>query len=167
MIKRDIYIDNKNLEEALTLWHEKLESRGLLTGAVEEIAVDDALGRTTAEAVFARRSSPFYNASAMDGIAVRFQDTAGANTDFFWDGDQQRFTPQNGATGALLSDPYDQIELADCLDATYGQPISGVGGSTLITGCYKTSEGRYGKFYVSDWDTAANLTINWLTWDYR
>ncbi len=95
------------------------------------------------------------------------QDTAGSNTDFFWDGAQQQFTPQNGATGALLSDPYDQIGLADCLEATYGQPIAGVDGSTLVTGCYKTSEGRYGKFYVSDWDTAANLTINWLTWDYR
>ena len=40
-------------------------------------------------------------------------------------------------------------------------------GVRLATDETKTSEGRYGKFYVSDWDTAANLTINWLTWDYR
>jgi len=77
--KRDIYIDNRNLGEALALWRQKLESGGLLTGSVEEIAVDDALGRVTAEAVFAKRSSPFYNASAMDGIAVRFGDTVGAS----------------------------------------------------------------------------------------
>jgi hypothetical protein len=95
------------------------------------------------------------------------QDSAGVNTDFYWDGPQQKFTPQNGAIGALLSEPYNEITLVDCLNATYGQPIAGVGGVTLITGCYKTSEGRYGKFYVSDWDTSANLTINWLTWDYR
>jgi len=110
--------------------------------------------------------------SIVSGQSIDFdqgvvQDAAGSNTDFFWDGPQQRFTPQNGATGALLRDPYDQIGLADCLNADYGQPIAGIGGSSLITGCYKTNEGRYGKFYVSDWDASANLTINWLTWDYR
>lgn len=79
MFKRDIYIENKNLEEALALWQARLEADGLLSGTVEEIRVDDALDRITAEAVFARRSSPFYNASAMDGIAVRFRDTIGAS----------------------------------------------------------------------------------------
>jgi len=77
--KRDIYIENKNLEEALALWDKRLTESGLLEGAVEEITVDDALGRVTAEAVFAKRSSPFYNASAMDGIAVRFRETIGAS----------------------------------------------------------------------------------------
>ena len=110
--------------------------------------------------------------SIVSGQSIDFdqgvvQDAAGSNTDFVWEGAQQRFTPQNGATGALLSDPYDQIELAACLNAAYGQPIAGIGGSTLVTGCYKTSEGRYGKFHVSDWDASANLTINWLTWDHR
>jgi putative molybdopterin biosynthesis protein len=45
----------------------------------ELISVDDSLNRITAEPVFARLSSPFYNAAAMDGIAVRFQDTIGAS----------------------------------------------------------------------------------------
>ena len=44
----------------------------------EVISIDDSLGRITAEPVFARLSSPFYNASAMDGIGVNFQDTIGA-----------------------------------------------------------------------------------------
>jgi hypothetical protein len=57
--------------------------------------------------------------------------------------------------------------LASCLSASYGRPITGIDGSTLVTGCYKTNEGRYGKFFVSDWDPSANLTVNWLTWDYR
>lgn len=44
----------------------------------EEIAVDDALGRITAEPIFAKISSPHYHASAMDGICVRAEDTFGA-----------------------------------------------------------------------------------------
>ena len=40
--------------------------------------IDEALGRVTAEAVFARISVPHYHAAAMDGIAVRAEDTLGA-----------------------------------------------------------------------------------------
>lgn len=47
--------------------------------ASEEIAVEDAAGRVTAEAVYARLSSPFYHGSAMDGFAVRSAATAGAS----------------------------------------------------------------------------------------
>ena len=45
---------------------------------IDEIPVDDALDRITAEPVFARISSPHYHASAMDGICVRAEDTFGA-----------------------------------------------------------------------------------------
>lgn len=41
----------------------------------ETVAVDDALGRITAEPVFAKVSSPHYHASAMDGMAVTAEDT--------------------------------------------------------------------------------------------
>ena len=79
MNKRNIYIDNMNLEEALALWEQKLSEAGCLKAMEPEtIPVDNSLGRITAEPVFARLSSPFYNASAMDGIGVRFQDTIGA-----------------------------------------------------------------------------------------
>jgi putative molybdopterin biosynthesis protein len=77
---RNIYIDNMNLEEAKELWAQKLSEAGCLKPmSSETIPVDQALGRITAEPVFARLSSPFYNASAMDGIGVRYQDTIGAN----------------------------------------------------------------------------------------
>lgn len=77
---RNIYIDNMNLDEALQLWRRKLSESGCLNPvAAESIPVDDALGRITAEPVFAALSSPFYNASAMDGIAVRFKDSIGAS----------------------------------------------------------------------------------------
>lgn len=78
--KRDIYLENRPLEESIRLWREELARDGAerLT-PVECVNVDDAQGRVTAEAVRAARSWPFYNASAMDGIAVRYLDTAGAS----------------------------------------------------------------------------------------
>jgi putative molybdopterin biosynthesis protein len=39
---------------------------------------DNALGRTLAEAVWAKLSSPHYHAAAMDGFAIRAEDTEGA-----------------------------------------------------------------------------------------
>ena len=46
---------------------------------VEEIPLDErAMGRVLAEPVWAKISSPHYHASAMDGFAVRAEDTAGA-----------------------------------------------------------------------------------------
>jgi hypothetical protein len=95
------------------------------------------------------------------------QSESGGGVDFYWDGQQQQFFPQDGAAGVLLSRSYDEITLDDCRAVSYGQPIVGVDGSTQVKGCYITNEGRYGKFLISEWDLAANLTIQWLTWDYR
>ena len=77
--KRDIYVGNMSLEEAQAKWQKALCAHGVFDEQNAELSVDNALGRVTAEAVFAKRSSPFYNASAMDGIAVQFQDTIGAS----------------------------------------------------------------------------------------
>jgi putative molybdopterin biosynthesis protein len=47
---------------------------------INEIPLDEnALGRVIAEPVWAKISSPHYHASAMDGFAVRAEDTAAAN----------------------------------------------------------------------------------------
>jgi putative molybdopterin biosynthesis protein len=43
------------------------------------VALADAVGRVTAEPVWATRSSPPFDAAAMDGIAVRAADTVGAS----------------------------------------------------------------------------------------
>src|SRR4051812_1346683 len=43
------------------------------------MGLHEAVGRVTAEPVWATRSSPSYDASAMDGIAVRAADTVGAS----------------------------------------------------------------------------------------
>ena len=74
-----IYLDNTPLNEALDAWNNVLLKKGLckpLEG--EAVKVIDSLARVTAEAVFAKISSPFYHASAMDGYAVKFTDTFGA-----------------------------------------------------------------------------------------
>ncbi len=77
---RNIYISNMDLDEALQLWERRLKEAGCLQAtAPETVGVDDALGRITAEPVFAELSAPFYNSAAMDGIGVRFQDTIGAS----------------------------------------------------------------------------------------
>jgi putative molybdopterin biosynthesis protein len=45
---------------------------------VVELELPQALGRVTAAPVWALRSSPAYDAAAMDGVAVRAEDTFGA-----------------------------------------------------------------------------------------
>ncbi len=80
MSERNVYLSNKPLSEARKLWQECLiKHRFYSRNPVEGIAVDDSLGRITAEPVFAQRSSPSYNAAAMDGIAVHFLDLTGAS----------------------------------------------------------------------------------------
>ncbi len=80
MTKQNVYVSNKPLSEAKQLWHEALTRHGFFAGTPTElIAVDDARGRLTAEPIFAKRSSPSYNAAAMDGIAVHFLDLTGAS----------------------------------------------------------------------------------------
>ncbi len=79
MMKRTIYLEDIALEQAQSVFREALMAAGL-GGPLpaEQIAVSEANDRVTAAAVFARISSPHYHASAMDGYAVRAQDTVGA-----------------------------------------------------------------------------------------
>jgi len=62
--------------EALAAWATACDGPRLLP--VVRVIVEDALGRVTAEPVWARRSSPAFPAAAMDGIAVASQDTGAA-----------------------------------------------------------------------------------------
>lgn len=74
-MKRDTYIDNINIEEAKEKYYEKLKFQK----EVEEIRVIDGVGRITSDPIYARISSPHYNAAAMDGIAVKSKSTDGAS----------------------------------------------------------------------------------------
>jgi putative molybdopterin biosynthesis protein len=74
------YLEDIPLAEALARWQQALGAAGLdqpLPG--ERVELDEAPGRVTAEAVWARVSSPHYHAAAMDGYAVRAEDTRGAS----------------------------------------------------------------------------------------
>ena len=79
-MKREIYLETTPLNEAIEKWIEKLESQGFLKPFPgEKVRVPESLGRITAEPVVARLSSPFYHSSAMDGYAVKYQETFGAS----------------------------------------------------------------------------------------
>ncbi|AEF93369.1 molybdenum cofactor synthesis domain protein [Desulfotomaculum nigrificans CO-1-SRB] len=78
--RRDVYLNDKPWEEALAEYLQHLAAKGALQpGTPEVIPTEQALGRVTAEPVFAQISSPHYNASAMDGIAVDSAITFGAS----------------------------------------------------------------------------------------
>lgn len=79
MYKVKAYLDSLPRDQAEKLWWEKLLAVDYFTNLpVEEVSINDALGRVTARCVYARQSVPHYNGAAMDGIAVRAQDTFGA-----------------------------------------------------------------------------------------
>ena len=96
-MKRNLYLEDKPREQAMSEWVDVLEAEGFFglpatdstvdpstvdqtvtPDRVEELPVAKALGRVTAAAVYASVSSPHYRASAMDGIAVKAQSTFAA-----------------------------------------------------------------------------------------
>jgi putative molybdopterin biosynthesis protein len=72
---RKRYLKKTPLREARDLFISRFAPSDLET---ETVAVDQALNRVTAGAIFAKISSPHYHGSAMDGICVRAEDTFGA-----------------------------------------------------------------------------------------
>ena len=75
-MRRHVYLSMKSLNEAKEIFFSKFPLNRRTSK--EEILSVDALGRITAEAVFAQISVPNSHLSAMDGIAVRAEDTYGA-----------------------------------------------------------------------------------------
>ncbi len=66
--------------EALAAWRSACTAAGC-PDRVETVrlGLHEAIGRVTAEPVWATRSSPSFDAAAMDGIALRAEDTVGAS----------------------------------------------------------------------------------------
>lgn len=78
-MKREIFLEEKPLEEALAGYWEFLRNlRALDPGPAEIIPVAASCGRVTASPVFATLSHPHFHAAAMDGYAVRAGRTFGA-----------------------------------------------------------------------------------------
>ena len=76
-MKRNLYLTTTPVEEAREIYMKALGEAA--APRIETVRVTDALGRVTAEAVYARYSSPLYNSAAMDGIAVISSATEGAS----------------------------------------------------------------------------------------
>jgi putative molybdopterin biosynthesis protein len=72
---RKRYLKKTPLREARELFLSRFDPSCVET---ETVAVDNALNRVTAAAVFAKISAPHYHGAAMDGICVRAKDTFGA-----------------------------------------------------------------------------------------
>ena len=74
------FIRDVPAEEAIEAWRRVCAGAGCPERVpAVRVGLADALGRVTAGAVWASRSSPAYDAAAMDGIAVRAADTLGAS----------------------------------------------------------------------------------------
>jgi len=74
-VKRNVYLSMKTLEEARIAFFSRF---GLdFRSGAEEIRTEESLGRVTAEPVFSRISVPTYHSAAMDGIAVKAEETYG------------------------------------------------------------------------------------------
>ena len=75
-MKRTIYLKKKTLQEATAIAAQVAEMIHL---EAETVPVVHALGRVTAEPLFAKISSPPFHCAAMDGVAVRAEATYGAS----------------------------------------------------------------------------------------
>jgi len=118
MEKRNLYLSNVAVEEALTKYFSALE--GLLMPKFDEVPTEDCLDRITSEAVYAKFSSPLFNAAAMDGIAVKVSGTIGAR-------ESNPVTLKAGEdfisvdTGDPIHHPYDAVIMAEDLIQVDGE----------------------------------------------
>lgn len=119
-MKRNLYLDIQDKEEALSGF---LKAMSDIQPDKERIPVIKSLGRTTAEAVFARYSSPSYNSCAMDGIGVISSHTKEAS-------EHHPVELVHGAdyvdvdTGDMLLPPYDAVIMAeDLIETEHGYKI--------------------------------------------
>lgn len=76
-MSRKTYLEDIPLEEALARFRQALGPIHPLPA--ETVPLEAALGRVTAKPIWAKISSPHYHAAAMDGVAVRAAETAGAS----------------------------------------------------------------------------------------
>ncbi|QYN34429.1 molybdopterin biosynthesis protein [Pseudonocardia sp. DSM 110487] len=79
MVADSPFVSDVPAHQALDAWRDACAGAGCpqRVDAVR-VPVGDAVGRVTAEPVWARRSSPAFDSAGMDGIAVRAADTVGA-----------------------------------------------------------------------------------------
>ena len=109
--ERNLYLKNEDLDVAVAkylalLEFEKVQQKGRLLSVIE------AQGWVTREPVFAKISSPYYNASAMDGICVDAMEMIGV------DERHPRILTKGKAfnfvdTGDVIADPYNAVVMIE------------------------------------------------------
>ncbi len=104
------YLTNIPMEEARSKYLKALQERGL-NYKVEKVFSVDALDRVTAEAVYAKISTPHYNACAMDGVALDSTLTFGASERAPVQIKDADFTWVN--TGDPLPEGYDAVVMVE------------------------------------------------------
>ncbi len=77
---RELFLEKKTLKEAVKIWDKFIDGKGYpFVLGTEFTDTEKAAGRISADTVYSAQSSPFYTASAVDGIAVNAEKTAGAS----------------------------------------------------------------------------------------
>lgn len=116
-MKRNIYIDNMDVDIAKTKYFNKLG----IKPEFEYIDVEESLDRISFESVESIMSSPNYNAAAMDGIAVISDRTLNASEVNPVDlKENEDFAYIN--TGNVLREPFDSvIMIEDVIELTDGR----------------------------------------------
>lgn len=116
---RNIYLENTDLEEAISEYLKELEPSMELIDS-ENIPTQESLGRVLTNPIFALTSSPNYNAAAMDGIMVDSQKTRGAS-------ESKPLTLTRGVdfedinTGFPIREPYDAVIMIEDIVYLNGQ----------------------------------------------
>jgi putative molybdopterin biosynthesis protein len=115
-----VYLHDIPLPQAQARLEEALKSVGLWGPlGSEEIALDEnATGRVLSKPVWAKMSSPHYHASAMDGFALRAEDTDGAmpNTPITLNTERQAMYVDTGDPLPPWADAVIPIENVEALD---------------------------------------------------
>ena len=76
VLAQEVFLSNMDLNEAINLYFNKLLP---IECEVENVVTWEAAGRVSSSPIIAKISSPFYNSSAMDGIATISTKTYGAS----------------------------------------------------------------------------------------
>jgi putative molybdopterin biosynthesis protein len=120
-MKRSFYLKSTDIEIAKSLYEKSLESI-FLSIKTERVETKDAYNRVLAQAVYAKRSVPFYPSAAMDGIAINSRLTIGAN-------EHKPLLLNNNDyievdTGDPILEPYDAVIMVeDCIESEKGIQI--------------------------------------------
>ncbi len=109
-MQRKIYLDSVDIKEVLPIIRKLLENGKYKTKS-EELNTLDSLNRITFEAVYAKVSSPCYNAAAMDGITLVASKTYQATETTPVVINKGDFSPVN--TGNIIPDEYDAVVMIE------------------------------------------------------